>query len=175
MTGHEPAWVAHVEPIEEADSLVPFTTYCYNCDEREEDHATEGCNQWHPVNQFRIHPTLIDPLVKAVTEVAAERPDYIYPKGVIGDCKYVYHDDGVTTRCVLGEAFHRLGVSDDLLAEFDDAPDSGILNLFSKYDPRVGVLSDAQKRQDEGTPWGELPALIHRGLENNERQAKRKG
>lgn len=161
-------WVAHVEPIENVESLIGTFYYCYHCDVPEADHKNEGCSDFKRVASVRIRSGLIDPLLKAVAEVAAERPDYIYPR--IDGCDYIRVEGvGMATRCVIGEALHRLGVSDLTLEAMDHAPDPGISTFLYSGAPAAHALAKVQQAQDTGTPWGELPALIYGEL------AKRKG
>lgn len=170
-----------IEIIPNAESKIIFSEECRHCGISADSHdldtqdsepdAYDYCEGFAGSRTAHIEMDLLDPLVRAVAEVAAERPDYIYPKAASPKgCAYVaVLDGGDICRCVVGEALHRLGVSDDTLNRLDSTLDgdsgiSSLLEMVSSSDPRVRALSLAQAEQDGGTAWGEIPAMIEKTL-----------
>jgi hypothetical protein len=107
---------------------------------------------------------IVERLVVAVREVAAEKPDLVY-SAPYGGCAYVA--DGQPS-CIVGHAAWRLGLIDGSLESDDGINSSGVTTLLR----HLGVLPNndldygepgyarefldaVQEKQDEGVPWGD--------------------
>lgn len=103
-------------------------------------------------------------LVRAVRELAAENPDYVYVNGVGkvagaygASCFYVHHKDGALAGgCLIGQAAIRSGVPIGVVATWDDADQADAKHVLP------GAVSDrvrewanwVQYSQDAGKTWG---------------------
>lgn len=119
-----------------------------------------------------------DELIAVLKEIAAERPDYVYPHvdskpGKPGTCHYAREG---SPSCIAGNWLSRLGVSTEILAELDDILRFDLTYELEGYDEKVGagfttlvdsgvillpdpsveeIVGGAQDLQDEGNAWGE--------------------
>jgi len=126
-------------------------------------------------------PVTYETLLAAIhAEVEAEGTEFIYraPTDLEGNCVYV---SGDAASCLLGRAFHRLGVPLDRLAPYDliaegmradgvlDALNmTGVVSLPPADAERAAIMSlarNTQEAQDLGAAWGEA---VQRG-ENESR------
>lgn len=118
-------------------------------------------------------PITASELKAEVIRVAAEKPDYVYAlKDPKNSTSCTYQRDGEPS-CIVGHALHRLGVSPDLLVEFDTTYELGMSvgDLFENFpqilddeveDPDewteegpVEFLTRVQIGQDSGIAWGQ--------------------
>lgn len=101
-----------------------------------------------------------------VRTVAAEKPDYRYnPRSInaVDSTRCFYtptlRPDGSTSRCLIGEALHRLGISDALMSEHDGDSTSTVHALLTRLgDHTEEVLiwaNTVQAAQDWGLTWAE--------------------
>lgn len=101
--------------------------------------------------------------------VAEKGPDHVYQRiqvdgHQVGFCLYTYQPEGADepVRCIIGEVLHRAGVPDTVLrgmvGAFSNSLDAGDLPAtVMQVDTRlVGPLTEIQRDQDEGQPWGQL-------------------
>lgn len=143
-----------IERIPNIRSLLTVSEECANCGYSLD---TCDCGDTHEATVGQLDASLIDPLLAAAREVAAERPDYVYVRSGAsfhGRCTYT-RGDGV--RCVIGEALHRLGMTDDELDLMDNCDESQISGFFmDDLEDDYYPLQVAQDRQDGGMPWGNL-------------------
>lgn len=102
--------------------------------------------------------TDINLVLGALTEVVAEAgEDYIYPERLevtthasyTGMCWYVWENQ---PDCIAGRTLHKLGVTVEILKEFEGRPCTRIPTPLSTY--ALEVLSRAQGIQDGGGTWG---------------------
>jgi hypothetical protein len=123
-------------------------------------------------------------IIKQVRIVAAERPEHVYekPDGENGSCHYFY--DGAPS-CIIGHAFHSLGVNVNQLARVNPGPfkndvmpvDVAVVSLGlvkgdvnpevmdaypAEQETEVEWLKEVQHNQDEGESWGD--AVAHADL-----------
>lgn len=103
-----------------------------------------------------------------VKQIAAERPTYRYMVEGSDSCTYSpNHVNGVDSRCIIGEALHRLGIDDEILEEIDnragqEGEDVAAAAVLPKlgFSPEVSSWAQqVQTKQDNGMPWGEAVSL----------------
>ena len=105
----------------------------------------------------------VEDFVNTVRQLASDNPDFAYhPDNEDGECQYVHgysSEDGVLTPgCIMGQAFHALGVSLFDLSDYEGKQVSSLLRDYSNLDSlsEVSVWADRlQKYQDDHMPWGE--------------------
>jgi hypothetical protein len=106
-----------------------------------------------------------DDLEARVREIIAADPDHIYqgvPAAVPGDtprCYYVANADAES--CIFGRALLSLGVTEDLLGEYEGGP---VFQILGRLDVHYRASQDEwmallQSSQDCGEPWGEALAI----------------
>jgi hypothetical protein len=101
----------------------------------------------------------LDALVRAVREIAAEKPNHVYKKQPdTGHCLYV--QEGGVPGCIVGQAATRIGVPVDALERWNDIGQIGIvLYRISRSDDRLSWLIHVQGSQDEGARWAEAVGI----------------
>ncbi|MGW8848238.1 hypothetical protein ACWGNE_10680 [Streptomyces xiamenensis] len=106
-------------------------------------------------------------LIDAINEVAAEYPTRVYERTEPdANCRYVHPTEfGLKCGCLLGHAFHRLGVPLAVLAEYDEYSSEldEVLRELAPNVTRVGFLwaDKVQRAQDCDEPWGEAVKLAN--------------
>lgn len=111
---------------------------------------------------MRISEIASKDVIKAVHDIAKERPEHVYIPAEDYMCRYA---DGDEPSCLIGHALHRLGVPVETLQKFDSINLQGGDVLFIK-DIFEGWLDNAnsslveidylqyvQSWQDAGDPW----------------------
>ena len=93
--------------------------------------------------------------------IAAERPDFVYRKpDVSQECLYrpsQRRPGQKKVRCIIGEALHRLGMTDAELFELDASDESNAYDVLSGlgFDDDVCHYAQmVQTAQDTGKSWG---------------------
>lgn len=103
---------------------------------------------------------IVDRLVAAVREVAAEKPDFVYD-APYGGCVYVADKQ---PSCIVGQAAWRLGLIDATFEKDDGINMSGVTTFLRELGADLGddetlygreFLDTVQVKQDEGVPWGD--------------------
>lgn len=107
---------------------------------------------------------VVEKLVAAVREVAAEKPDHVYQTPANGTCAYVL--DGQPS-CIVGQAAWRLGLIDGSFEKHIEENTAGV-TTFLRY---LGAAMDedneyerefldaVQEKQDQEVAWGEAVEL----------------
>lgn len=110
--------------------------------------------------------------VATVADIVHERgADFVYkrPRGtetakggetLVSRCSYVKSGNSVSCRCLIGEVAHRLGVSDEELATWDQAGGATTLIWETRQilcNVECGnLIAYAQRRQDNGAAYGDI-------------------
>lgn len=101
----------------------------------------------------------VSQVIDQAIRLCEQRPDHKYAGGLVGSCSYVPNERDVEG-CLFGQALVKLGVSTDVLKEFEAQDDDGsIVTLLREWglelDDRTDMyLMDAQRAQDDGKAWG---------------------
>ncbi|MFB7899230.1 hypothetical protein ACFC1B_23190 [Streptomyces xiamenensis] len=118
-------------------------------------------------------------LIDAIRAVAAEYPERVYERTEPdANCRYVHPTKtGLKCGCLLGHAFHRLGVPLDVLALHDESG-AELNTVLPMLAPNVGAGGyDFAKRvqtwQDCDEPWGSAVKLVDEFFWNNRKQQPR--
>ena len=103
-------------------------------------------------------------LARAIREVAAEDPNYVYQRPGSRVCLYVHWDANGTLRpgCLIGTALHRLGVPLETLSGYESKPAHEVLDHVA---PDVSshmrrAATRVQRVQDLGATWRQAARLL---------------
>jgi hypothetical protein len=101
--------------------------------------------------------TTYDDVITAVRELAAEKPDFVYTPDA-GACLYVHpNSDGtISPGCLIGQAFQRVGVPNEVLLRYNDRNIELVANAGEITDVaniKIGWLTRIQWYQDNSKTW----------------------